>query len=684
MKTNLILTILTLWSVISPCVSQSGGENELALPELSLEEIVASTDDENQAALILEELIRLADHPLDINHARAEELAGLYYLNDFQIFSLLEYRKKYGDLLSLTELDLIPGFREDLIGHILPYIRIRDPSLNPVSSGYNNWHFRHKLMLRSVLSLPLKKGFTEQCDSLLKFRGSPLSRMINYELSSGKDIGCGFTLENDPGESFEWSNQRKGFDFTSAFIEVSNKGIFDKIVLGDFRYGTGCGLVNGSGRKSKSTDVILTPKEIGVRRYTSAAEYGFNRGLAFHAGRNKLTGCFMVSSRKINVNREMEADSSRFFSSFNTSGLFRNAKEDQGRERIRENKTGAHLSYATGKFSAGYAIQVQTYTIPYRYRIRTDQYSPVTETDHLMNHSIDYMWRKGNCFVRGEIALDTHARPAFTATMTGWLHPLLTVCMNYRYYHPEYISLSGSAFAESGTVRNEQGFYFGLDSYPFRFLKLSGYIDIYRFPWLKYRGLAPQKGRDFLLQGVCTVNQRFEVTGLFKFESQGKQRKADSPGIGITTCQKDLRWMGQVIFRMNDQLQIKSRIECRRSHIEGEKRSNGFLMYQGISYRCLKNRLLLHARYALFDSPDFSTRIYAYENDLLYRFSIPCFYHTGSRSYLSGRIKISSLADLWFRYALTWYTYPVVSGNGADQREGNSYGEAGLELILKF
>ena len=46
---------------------------------------------------------------------------------------------------------------------------------------------------------------------------------------------------------------------------------------------------------------------------------------------------------------------------------------------------------------------------------------------------------------------------------------------------------------------------------------------------------------------------------------------------------------------------------------------------------------------------------YAYENDVLYAFSIPAYYNRGTRTYLSAKYRVMRGIDVWLRYGLTYY-----------------------------
>ncbi|MDR2026032.1 MAG: helix-hairpin-helix domain-containing protein, partial [Prevotellaceae bacterium] len=69
---------------------------------------------------LVEHYTYLAENPLNINSSTAEELSQLMVLTDFQIFSITEYIKEYGALMSVHELLLVPGFDEETVSRISP------------------------------------------------------------------------------------------------------------------------------------------------------------------------------------------------------------------------------------------------------------------------------------------------------------------------------------------------------------------------------------------------------------------------------------------------------------------------------------------------------------------------------------------------------------------------------------
>ena len=109
----------------------------------------------------------------------------------------------------------------------------------------------------------------------------------------------------------------------------------------------------------------------------------------------------------------------------------------------------------------------------------------------------------------------------------------------------------------------------------------------------------------------------------------------------------------------------------------------GLIALQDVSYEFPKIPMQLDFRMQFFDAVDYDNRVYAYEKDVLYAFSIPMFSGVGSRYYLNVKYQISKQFSIWFKIAQTVY---------ADDREALSSGnetisgnkKTDVRLLLKW
>jgi hypothetical protein len=103
-------------------------------------------------------------------------------------------------------------------------------------------------------------------------------------------------------------------------------------------------------------------------------------------------------------------------------------------------------------------------------------------------------------------------------------------------------------------------------------------------------------------------------------------------------------------YSVHDNLTLGTRIDFSFVNPSG---SRGMILFQEISYSFSKLPVTLWARYCLFNTDDWNSRIYTYENDLLYSYSIPALYGQGSRSYIMAKWKIGEFAELRIKYGIT-------------------------------
>jgi hypothetical protein len=107
------------------------------------------------------------------------------------------------------------------------------------------------------------------------------------------------------------------------------------------------------------------------------------------------------------------------------------------------------------------------------------------------------------------------------------------------------------------------------------------------------------------------------------------------------------------------------------------------MVYQDFSWQCPGCPLHLDLRYAVFDTDDYHSRIYAYEDDLLYVFSVPPYYSRGYRTYLNLKYSWNKL-DFWLKWARTEYFDKAKIGSGLQMIEKNHKSTLYLQGRVRF
>jgi hypothetical protein len=91
--------------------------------------------------------------------------------------------------------------------------------------------------------------------------------------------------------------------------------------------------------------------------------------------------------------------------------------------------------------------------------------------------------------------------------------------------------------------------------------------------------------------------------------------------------------------------------------------------------------LALNLRFQYFETGDYNSRLYAFENDVLYSFSIPPFYDKGIRSYVNVNYDVSKKLTIWVRLARTMYASRTTVGSGNDEITGNHRTDYKFQLM---
>ena len=87
---------------------------------------------------------------------------------------------------------------------------------------------------------------------------------------------------------------------------------------------------------------------------------------------------------------------------------------------------------------------------------------------------------------------------------------------------------------------------------------------------------------------------------------------------------------------------------------------------------------------SVFETDSYNSRMYAYESDVLYGFSIPVFYNRGIRYYINTSYDVNKKLGFWIKWAQTVYSDKNLIGSGLDEIKGNKKSEVKLQILYKF
>lgn len=648
-----------------------------AIIEAQLENI----DEETDAALIVEDLERLIENPININATNANELSKLYLLDPIQINRLLEYVKSYGPVYSVFELATVEGLSPVLLQKIEPFIEFGPQQVEQPPLKDQLKYGRHELLLRSLGTLQKARGYKENDEGVSPYEGNRFRYYSRYHFEAGDKLTAGITSEKDPGEAFFKGSNKSGFDYYSGYISVKLNDTFEKIIVGDFIVRSGQGLALWQGyTMGKSINVLAVSKTgQGLRPYTSVDENAFFRGTAgaLRFGKTKLI--LYYSRKNIDGNIETGEDGKVYFTSLQSSGYHRTESEIADENSVKTQDAGAVLSFNFQNFKIGGNFAYQQFDKPL---IRSQQLYNRFRFSGSENYtgSIDYLFSKGKYQLFGEAAISKSKGTALLQGAVIRLHDQISFSALARHFEKNYHALWANTFSEGSNVNNESGIYLGTRILPTKRVTLSVYSDMYRSNWINYSTIGPSKGWDIMAQADFKLSDKISFYLRYKNEEKDQKYKSDAFYVDLPEKAKKIR------FHFDAQLleNLKSRTRFEYANFKHSFGENGYLVYQDLQYNSPKFPLNLSARLAWFATESYNSRIYAYENDLLYTFSVPAYYGKGFRTYLNLKYAVSKQFECWLKLANTHWTDRETISSGYNKIDGNNKTELKIQLRLKF
>lgn len=639
----------------------------------------------------LEELYYYFDHPLSLNQASFEEFIKLRLLTDAQIMSIINYRKQYGDFLSVYELQAVDNLDELTIEMILPFMTTENQVEEKLSIkellkyGESDYFIRYERVLEQ------KEGYIPKSDSVLAenpnkmYLGSPDKIYSRYRFQYQKQFSLGVTMEKDPGEAFFTETQKQGFDFYSAHLFYQPNRLVKTVVVGDFQARYGQGLTLWSGFNLSKTANVLGVRRVasGLKPYTSANETNFLRGAGISLQYKPFEMTFFTSYKSMDANIQVEDTlfgEGSGITSFQTTGYHRTWSELENKNTIKQSVVGSAIEYTNAQLKIG-LVGVYTH-LSQPFMSSTQTYNSLDfNGTHTATAGLNYLYFHHKISLFGETSLNQDGSISTLNGLQWHLDPRLDVLLLYRYFNISKQSLYSASFGSSST--NEKGLYMGVKAKLNKWLNVSAYYDQYAHDWLKWLTDGPSHGNDVLVQFDAKINRKINMYFRYKYKWSERNSKEDVDGISPQVNIIKTNYRLHLSYQLSSQISLKSRIEHVHFLFDTDA-SNGLLLYQDVSYEFKKTPIKLTFRYAIFDTDNYDTRIYAYENDLLYVFSIPSYYYQGIRFYSLIKYKFRKNLQFWVKYGV--YSYANVSeiSSGLEQIDGHRKSEVKCQLRIKF
>jgi hypothetical protein len=583
----------------------------------------------------LEELQFLMQHPLNLNEATQQTLEPFFFLTDIQIQNLLFFRDQSGPMLTVYELQGVKGFTENTIQLLLPFITIAPVEKRAPLTGFQlaRW----------------QSPFSNEAENTGYLGNS--QKWFYRSLLKDDKLAVGFAMEKDASEP-AFNSQLPFTDHYALFIQASlpkSKGTW---VIGDYRlsFGQGLALSLGSNMSRIANPAAVRLRSKPLKGYASSDELRYLRGASMQYDISKrLSVVPFVSFKKIDASYNND---SSFIESISTTGYHRTEGELAKRHDTDELLAGLTLvsSFKRLKIEGGgyhYRLSKPLSEAPEPYQLY--RFSGQACTSAWLAYTVAF----NQLMAFGEVALTGMDKIGISQGVFWEPDGKLSISLRYQQFDNGYFSPYMAAGARSSDPSGERNFYAGLIFRPLRNVEMTGYILTYRYRWLRYLTDLPSSGNDGLVRLHIGGSRRFTHEYQVKYRYYEKNSSAENASMALVVPvnQYNFKWQGT--FNVDENWRLATRLEYCRYHQQNQTQSEGSMMYQDVCYKASSGKWQCQLRYLLFGTDDYNSRIYTYEPDVRYGFSVPAWSGDGSRWVLSTRWSPNKVWDFWIRCAMT-------------------------------
>ncbi len=613
---------------------------EMILDDMSDSEVSISED-------LLENILESAQSKPNINNLPYETAVNLLRLTDYQYYQLQLYIEEQGQLVSIYEIEAIEGFSADDRRRIAPRVRVE--RVEGKRSFFKNFfaYSRQSLLLRYGQVLEQQAGYDTTRSN--HYAGSPGHVCFRYNFSTQNKLFIKISGEKDAGEQFFRGEQKYGFDFYSGSISIKEMGIVKSAVVGDYRLNFGQGLALGSSFLSGKGGgpAAIRRFETGIRAIAPTNENDFLRGGAITMGKTKFTGTLFAGRQ--------------FGSTLNN--------------------LGANLTYRHALFKIGCRIVTESCTDTAQSTVGGRIKSSLVPNSVLI--SADYQVILKRHLLFGEFAVTQDGKIGAVQSAIFNLTPVFSIAAVFRHYDRGFHSPLGSGFGANSHNTGETGLYLTSSWTVNRNCVINFYGDYYRLTWTSYRTDAPIAGMDIGVAGQYNFNRYSNLSLAYSFRDKA-QNGDENPH--YKTLEERQKHRFRLVWNNTPHsfLRLKTGLQFLLNQTSNEQPlRKGFLIYQDAAFDISNWGLAIHARLAYFDTDSYDERLYAYENDVYYAFTIGSYYYQGVRGYLVLRYKYNWIS-LWLRFSHTYYTDRHTISSGLTQIDKPHKSEIRLQVMFNI
>ncbi len=625
---------------------------------LNLEEWMEQSDNEEQLAIITEELDVWKNNFLNLNTISLTLLKDFPLLSQTQAKTIIKIRKTEGPFKSWIDFKKKSGWTNQDVEIFSNYFSLN----NTPQSNRQTLHLRQ----RFYHSYPLSRGYIEK-----KFEGSPIKSEQRIAYKYSPRMNGRFLIQKDAGEK-KWNDHQRGF------IEIHPSKWIDKLIIGNYYLQFGHGLVlSAPYRRSPSLQLVqfMQMPNQTIHGFSSASENSGCAGLAIQSSAGRFKSSLFISK----LNRDAKVYDESSIQSMDMSGLHRTSSEILKSNTVSESMQGLRLSWHSSILHLGLTAWQNNTSIPFEYD------DPATYYYHFKgskNHVIGIDW---NLYMKplilsGEYAQSRSGGHGIQQSISNDSKSVKW-SLGFRAFTPDFQNPYGQA-----GLQNLQSFYLAASWNFNRRIKTGFYVNHVIYPWRTYINPLPSQNQHWMFQ----LNWRCLPKTNLKLRIRKNTKEAFRTVNNIWQIPEANTFnIIEKGFRIELQggiakhIDYKLRMEQKTYSKENFEKHQGWICFYQIKYGNRKTWQCI-LRWTSYETDTYDSRLYTYEPDLPGVFQISPFYLSGTSTLIVIHFQARKFLSLHVKYKTIYHDNVESWGSGNNQINNNQIHHVGFQMDIQI
>ncbi|MFB6257543.1 MAG: hypothetical protein ABEH38_02530 [Flavobacteriales bacterium] len=568
--------------------------------------------------------------PVNLHEAGLEKLQRRAALSRIHSIRLLEYRRVHGPIRTFYELHYLEGFTLARIQQLKRNAYIPDrPSSDSIGLLKALRNTKGRFRIRWGRIIQERRGYKNGT-----YQGPPSSLKGQCRIQIPDLARMGVSLEKDAGES--WLKKDKGEPQAhSTFLTIQEKPPLQKAVLGPLVTSSGGGLLIDNGSAFLNAPGAESGRPFTLEAHSGSPDRNSLKGVGASFAHRGYQAGFIYSSKKWTARMDSTRQGKSRLRTLYRNGLHRRSSRIRKRGNWERQDLIGHLAWE-GKglsFSTTFYQGSASHPPSPSSRIRGLPSDQEQEEKGAEIHA-----RGGKEAIRwsGSIASEGDGAQAFILAFSAKPYSDLSLSAQLEgaewgfdpFWSP--IARDGRPFIRSSMTGSRvlgPGWQLELRS------------EILHRAWAFYGRKGGGTDKEMEMTITRTAGMKRSIEGEIAYESKERDRRKKELKALSPRKEKRIDISLKASCPLTRDQKSRFRLKASRSFLPSIK--DGLLLAHDLVSTWDEAGAKLYWRLAFFEAPSYPTRLYSYENDLLYAFSVRPYYRSGIRSYLLIRYELS-------------------------------------------